>query len=49
MHSEAVTLKPGADPHVFSGEVRFTMGGPWTLHITYDGKALDIPLTIGSS
>jgi mono/diheme cytochrome c family protein len=37
-----------SDPHVFTGKVVFSMGGPWTIHLIYDGHTLDVPLTVGS-
>ena len=47
MHTDAVKLVPSKDPRVFTGAVHFSMGGPWTLHIVYDGHDLDVPLTVG--
>lgn len=37
-----------SDPHTFSGRVVFSMGGPWTVRVQYDGKTMDVPLTVGS-
>jgi mono/diheme cytochrome c family protein len=34
------------DPHVYTGRVVFSMGGPWTIRVEYDGKTLDVPLTV---
>lgn len=49
MHSDTIVLTPSArDPHLFHGVVRFTMGGPWEVHVEYDGKTLDVPLTVGA-
>jgi mono/diheme cytochrome c family protein len=36
------------DPHVFTGRVVFSMGGPWTVKVQYDGTTMDVPLTVGS-
>ncbi len=41
-----LTQSPG-DPNVFSGKVVFSMGGPWTVKLQYDGKTLDVPLNVG--
>jgi mono/diheme cytochrome c family protein len=49
MQTREVTLTPSAgDPHVFTGRVVFSMGGPWTVRVRYDGQTLDVPLTVGS-
>ncbi|HEX8806263.1 MAG TPA: cytochrome c [Candidatus Aquilonibacter sp.] len=47
MYSPQVTFKPTADPHVFAGRLQFSMGGPWTIHIVYDGKTIDQPIVTG--
>lgn len=48
MQTRVVHLEPSAtDPNVFTGRVVFSMGGPWTVRIEYDGKTLDVPLTVG--
>jgi mono/diheme cytochrome c family protein len=36
-----------SDPHAFSGRVVFSMGGPWTVKVQYDGNTLDVPLNVG--
>jgi mono/diheme cytochrome c family protein len=36
------------DPHVFTGRVVFSMGGPWTVRVQYDAKTMDVPLNVGS-
>ncbi len=36
-----------SDAHVFTGKVVFSMGGPWTVKVQYDGKSLDVPLNVG--
>lgn len=46
-HHTDVTMQPTADPHVWQGDVHFSMGGPWNIELTYDGKLLDIPLNVG--
>jgi mono/diheme cytochrome c family protein len=49
MPTREVPMQPSAsDPNSFSGKVVFSMGGPWTIRIRYDGKTLDVPLTVGS-
>ncbi|MGZ3506568.1 MAG: c-type cytochrome [Vulcanimicrobiaceae bacterium] len=48
MQTRLVHLTPQAgDPHVFTGRVVFSMGGPWTVRLQYDGKTLDVPLNVG--
>lgn len=47
MHSATVVLKQGGDPHLYTGKIEFSMGGPWTIHVKYDGKQLDQPITVG--
>ncbi|HEY6324975.1 MAG TPA: c-type cytochrome [Candidatus Cybelea sp.] len=49
MSTTKVTLHPSpTNPRVFTGRVRFSMGGPWTVQIEYDGKTMTVPLTVGS-
>jgi mono/diheme cytochrome c family protein len=45
---EVMMSQSTSDPHVFTGKVVFSMGGPWTIHLIYDGHTLDVPLTVGS-
>lgn len=48
MQTREVPLTQSAtDPHVFTGRLVFSMGGPWTVRVQYDGKTLDVPLTVG--
>jgi len=42
-----MTPVPG-NPNVFTAKIVFSMGGPWTVHIIYDGKSMDVPLNVGS-
>ncbi|MBC5815651.1 MAG: cytochrome c [Candidatus Eremiobacteraeota bacterium] len=46
-HHIDIAMHPTADHHVWQGEVSFSMGGPWTLEITYDGKVMDMPVQVG--
>ena len=46
MSSAQVTLHPTGDPHVWTGKVRFSMGGPWTIDIEHDGKHLTLPVDV---
>jgi mono/diheme cytochrome c family protein len=49
MQTRVVHLQPSAsDPHVFTGKVVFSMGGPWTVRLQYDGQKMDVPLNVGS-
>ena len=49
MQTRLVQLQPSAsDPHVFSGRIVFSMGGPWTVRVQYDDQSLVVPLNIGS-
>lgn len=48
MQTRQVQLTQSAsDPHVFTGRVVFSMGGPWTVRVQYDGQTMDVPLTVG--
>jgi hypothetical protein len=48
MQTRQVQLQPSAaDPHVFTGRVVFSMGGPWTVRVEYDGQTLSVPLNVG--
>jgi hypothetical protein len=48
MQTRLVHLRPsGTDPHIFTGHVVFSMGGPWTVKVQYDGSTLNVPLTVG--
>jgi mono/diheme cytochrome c family protein len=45
MHGGLVTLRATkSDPHVFEGPLEFSMGGAWTVDITYDGKHMTLPV-----
>jgi mono/diheme cytochrome c family protein len=46
MHDAKVTLEPTGDPHVWQGKVSFSMGGPWTIDVQYDGKHLTVPVNV---
>jgi hypothetical protein len=47
MQTRMVQLQPTSDPNVFSGRIVFSMGGPWTLKLQYDGHTMDVPITVG--
>jgi mono/diheme cytochrome c family protein len=48
MQTRQVQLtQTAADPHVFTGRIVFSMGGPWTLKLQYDGNTMDVPVTVG--
>ncbi len=49
MDSARVTLHPTSDPHVWKGVVSFSMGGPWTIDVVYDGKHLTVPVNVVGS
>ncbi len=49
MSAAKVTLKPTHDPHVWTGKLSFSMGGPWTIDVTYDGKHLTVPVNVAGS
>ncbi len=36
-----------SDPNVFTGKIVFSMGGPWTIKVQYDGSSMDVPLNVG--
>lgn len=49
METRVVHLQQSSsDPHVFTGKIVFSMGGPWTVRLQYDGQTLDVPLNVGS-
>ncbi|HEX3464671.1 MAG TPA: cytochrome c [Candidatus Elarobacter sp.] len=48
MTTPTVVLHPTGDPHVWTGTVAFSMGGPWTIDVKYDGGLLKLPVTAGS-
>jgi len=49
MAARKIELKPSpSDPHVFTGTLVFSMGGPWTIELEYDGTTMDVPLNVGS-
>jgi Cytochrome C oxidase, cbb3-type, subunit III len=49
MSGAAVRLKPSRnDPHVFIGDLEFSMGGMWTIKLEYDGKTMNVPVDVGS-
>jgi mono/diheme cytochrome c family protein len=47
MQTRMVQLQPSTDPNVFTGRIVFSMGGPWTLKLQYDGNTMDVPVTVG--
>lgn len=48
MQTRQVQLQQSAtDPHEFTGRIVFSMGGPWTLKLQYDGATMDVPVTVG--
>jgi cytochrome c553 len=47
MSSPQVTLEPTSDPHIYTGRLKFSMAGAWTIHIVYDGKTIDRPIVVG--
>ncbi|HEV3154651.1 MAG TPA: cytochrome c [Candidatus Baltobacteraceae bacterium] len=48
MQTREVTLTQSAsDPHLFTGRVVFSMGGPWTVRVQYDGQTMTVPLNVG--
>ena len=47
MTTAQVVLHPTSDPHVWKGNVTFSMGGPWEIELVYDGKRLTVPVNVG--
>lgn len=48
MPARAVPLMQSKeDPHVFTGQMVFSMGGPWTIAVQYGGKTMNVPLDVG--
>ncbi|GAC1503726.1 MAG: hypothetical protein NVS1B14_09260 [Vulcanimicrobiaceae bacterium] len=46
-HRTDVSMHATSDPHVWEGVVSFSMGGPWILEVTSDGKTTDLPVQVG--
>ena len=36
-----------SNPHVFTGRIVFSMGGPWTVRVQYDKQTMTVPLNVG--
>jgi cytochrome c553 len=49
MATPAVVLHATHDPHVWTGTVTFSMGGPWTIEVKYDGGVLKVPVTVAGA
>lgn len=49
MTTAPITLRPTSDPHIWKGNVSFSMGGPWTIDVIYDGKHLTVPVNVPGS
>jgi mono/diheme cytochrome c family protein len=47
MSAQGVTVMPSSDHRTYTARIPFSMGGPWTLHVRYDGKHLDQPIVVG--
>jgi YtkA-like/Cytochrome C oxidase, cbb3-type, subunit III len=47
MKSPEVMFTATADPHVYTARIEFSMSGAWTIHIVYDGNAIDRPIVVG--
>ncbi len=49
MHTSGIALTPSpADPHLFTGHLEFSMGGPWVITVEYDGKSMTVPIDVGA-
>ncbi len=46
-HNVVTQLKPTNDPHVWTGKLEFSMAGPWTIQIEYDGTTIEKPIEVG--
>ena len=42
-----IPLRRVSEPHTVSAKVPFSMGGPWTITVRYDGHVDDVPLDVG--
>lgn len=47
MRAQGVRVTHSADGRIYTAHVPFSMGGPWTLHVVYDGKHLNQPISVG--
>jgi mono/diheme cytochrome c family protein len=44
---QVMLTQSSTDPHTFAGRVVFSMGGPWTVRVQYDGRTMNVPLNVG--
>jgi mono/diheme cytochrome c family protein len=49
MATPAVTLHRTHDPHVWTGTVTFSMGGPWAIDVKYDRGVLKVPVVVAGA
>jgi len=47
MSAQGVRVTRSPDGRTYTAHVPFSMGGAWTLHVLYDGKHLDQPISVG--
>jgi hypothetical protein len=49
MDGTRVTLHPTTDPHLWQATIVFSMRGPWTVDVNYDGRHLSVPANVPGS
>lgn len=49
MNGTLVTLHPTNDPKLWRATIVFSMSGPWTIDVNYDGRHLSVPANVPGS
>lgn len=49
MKGAIVVLHPSANRRLWTGTVAFSMSGPWTVDVVYDGRHLTVPVDVPGS
>jgi mono/diheme cytochrome c family protein len=49
MDGTRVTLHPTNDPNLWRATIAFSMSGPWTIDVVYDGRHLSVPANVPGS
>jgi hypothetical protein len=46
MEGTVAALEPTNDPHLWRATIIFSMSGPWTIDVNYDGRHLSVPANV---
>jgi hypothetical protein len=49
MDGGLIALQPSSDRHLWRGSILFSMSGPWTIEVVYDGHHLAVPVNIAGN